>query len=100
MELCFRISVGILKLTSVLSDITVPKVRAFNVIISNVAATVANISWDWDKTWLEEQGKMDNIHGELRGFKVSVDYLSSLVSGQQGWSRQLLIYPGTGTRPG
>ena len=53
-------------------------------IISNVAATVANISWDWDKTWLEEQGKMDDIHGELRGFKVSVDYLPSLVLGSKG----------------
>ena len=65
---------------------------------AGVVATVANISWDWDKTWLEEQGKMDDIHGELRGFKVGVGYLPSLVSGQQGWPRLLLIYPGTGTR--
>ena len=48
--------------------------------------TVANISWDWDKTWLEEQGKMNDIHGELQGFKVGVGYLPSLVNGQQGWS--------------
>ena len=48
--------------------------------------TVANISWVCDRKWLEEQGKMNDIHGELRGFKVSVGYLPSLVNGQQGWS--------------
>ena len=51
---------------------------------AGVATTVANISWDWDKTLLEEQGKMDDIHGELRGFKVSVGYLPSLDSGNRG----------------
>ena len=48
-----------------------------------MAVTVANISWDWDNKWLEEQGKIDDIHGELQGFKVSVGYLPSLVSGSR-----------------
>ena len=49
-----------------------------------MAVTVANISWDCDRKWLEEQGKMDDIHGELRGFKVSVGYFPSLVVGSRG----------------
>ena len=40
--------------------------------------TAANISWDWDKKWLEGQGKIDDIHGELRGFKVSAGYFPFL----------------------
>ena len=49
-----------------------------------LAVTVAYISLDWGKNWLEEQGKIDDIHGELQGFKVCVGYLPSLVSGNRG----------------
>ena len=49
-----------------------------------MVSTVANISWDCDRKWLEKQCKMDDIYGELRGFKVCVGYLPSLVRGSRG----------------
>ena len=65
------------------------------VLAAGVAATNANISWDWDKNWLEEQGKIGTPR--LQGKYWLPPFPSQW---QQGWSRLLLIYPGTGIRTG
>jgi hypothetical protein len=43
-----------------------------------IGNTAAKLEWIWDSIWLEEQGEMNYIQGELKGFKVSLIKLLSL----------------------
>ena len=57
--------------------ISVPKSRISSLQVRNVNASSAALSWNWDTLWLEESGMMDQIQGELKGFKVNQNISSS-----------------------
>ncbi|XP_053377718.1 uncharacterized protein LOC123530345 [Mercenaria mercenaria] len=47
-----------------------PKVRPMDVKVTDAGKTFATVSWKWDSLWLEEQGEMTQIQGQLKGFKI------------------------------
>lgn len=52
--------------------IAVPTVRPYDVKVLYLGDRFANISWKWDRAWLDNDGKTNKICGEIKGFKVNI----------------------------
>ena len=53
--------------------VSVPGVVVQNVAVADVSSDTATLSWQWRKSWLEEQGQINEIKGEFIGFKVTLN---------------------------
>ncbi|KAL3853061.1 hypothetical protein ACJMK2_016641 [Sinanodonta woodiana] len=58
----------------------IPKVRVFEIGVSEMGSTTAKLQWNWDSAWLTETGRMRDIQGELKGFKISFWVVNEKVS--------------------
>lgn len=59
--------------------VPVPSAVIQNLVVQTASADWAQITWQWKKIWMEEQGQIDEVKGEFIGFRVQVLTLSMII---------------------